>query len=132
MPSQARQPQPRTEADCEALLAITSSESLSGAAIMNMLPLLAHASSAELEAHCVPQPVIAYVERFRELLQQMALHDIQFLAQPELPQPTGAGHVGSVTGAGQGSLGRGQQLPLIQQPSLTMDELEEAVHAVRI
>jgi len=118
MPTQARQPQPRTEADCEALLAITSSESLSGAAIMNMLPLFAHAS-------------FAYVERFRELLQQMALHDIQFLVQPELPQPTGADYVGSATGAGRGSLGREHLQPLIQQPT-TMDELEEAVRAVRI
>ena len=108
MPSQARQPQPLTEADYEALLAINSSESPSGAVIMNMLlvPRFAHASSAELEAHCVPQPVIAYIERFIELLQQMALHDIQFLVQPELLQPTGVDYVGSVTGAGRGSLGR--------------------------
>ena len=123
------QPQPPTEADYEALLAITSSEFPSGPVIMNMLPRFAHASGAELEARGVPQPVVAYVERFRELLQQMSLHDIQFIVQPELPQPTGMNCVGSVTGAGQGC---GQRLPPVQQPSLTIDELEEAVRAVRI
>jgi hypothetical protein len=117
---QPPQPPPPTEEDYEALLTRISSGSSAGETIMNMIVRFAHTSCAELEAHSVPHLVIAYIERFREHLQFMALHGLRF------PRPVSEDYVGSTTGARQGFLEHGQQLPL-SLSGLMMDELKEAM-----
>lgn len=79
VPSQPPQPhaQPvthqRTEADYQALLANTTSESsLMSFEARNTLHRFWDASGAELEAHRVPQHVIAFVEHNREHLKSLA------------------------------------------------------------
>jgi hypothetical protein len=79
-PSLQRQYQPLayqpTEADYQALLAtIATSESSSVMTFeeaKNILPRFCDVSAAELEAHRVPQHVIAYVEHNREYLKGLA------------------------------------------------------------
>ena len=83
--SQAPQPQAQphqpTEADYQALLASISSESpaLTPEA-MSILPRFSHTSGADLEAHRVPQHVIAFVEQNRENLQRAAQDQSGFRA----------------------------------------------------
>ena len=83
--SQAPQPQSQphqpTEADYQAFLASISSESpaLTPEA-MSILPRFSHTSGANLEAHRVPQHVIAFVERNRENLQRAAQYQSGFRA----------------------------------------------------
>ena len=85
MASQAPQPQAQphqpTDADYQALLASISSESpaLTPEA-MSILPRFSHMSGADLEAHRVPQHVIAFVEQNREQLQRAAQDQSGFRA----------------------------------------------------
>jgi hypothetical protein len=65
----------RTEADYQALLANTTTSPESSVMIfeaINILPRFWDASGAELEAHRVPQHVIAFVEQNREHLKWLA------------------------------------------------------------
>jgi hypothetical protein len=78
--SQGPQPQAQpqvhqpTEADYQALLASIPSESsiMMTSDAMSILPRFSHTSGADLEAHRVPQHVIAFVEQNRENLQRAA------------------------------------------------------------
>ncbi|KAI9512951.1 hypothetical protein F5148DRAFT_560177 [Russula earlei] len=66
-------PHQPTEADYKALLAsITSESSVMNSDAMSILPRFSHTSGADLEAHRVPQNVIAFVEQNREHLQRAA------------------------------------------------------------
>jgi len=83
--SRAPQPQAQshqpTEADYQALLTSISSESLViTPEAMSILPRFSHTSGAELEAHRVPQHVIAFVEQNREQLQRAAQDQSGFRA----------------------------------------------------
>jgi hypothetical protein len=81
-PSQAlsQSPQPhaqplayqRTEADYQALLASTMSESSVIFEALDILPRFWDAPGAELEAHRVPQRVIAFIEQNREYLKWLS------------------------------------------------------------
>ena len=83
--SQAPQPQAQphqpTEADYQALLASISSESpaLTPEA-MSILPRFSHASVANLEAHRIPQHVIAFIEQNRVTLQRAAQDQREYRA----------------------------------------------------
>ncbi|KAI9434182.1 hypothetical protein H4582DRAFT_1981117 [Lactarius indigo] len=69
---QAQTHQP-TDADYQALLAsIPSDSSVMTAEAMGLLPLFSHASRADLEAHRVPSPIVAFVEKHRDHLQRAA------------------------------------------------------------
>ena len=77
IPPQPTQPQAPphqpTEADYQALLAsVTSEPSTLNSDAMSILPRFSHTSGADLEAHRVPQHVIAFVEQNREHLQRAA------------------------------------------------------------
>ncbi|KAH9029865.1 hypothetical protein EDB85DRAFT_1891902 [Lactarius pseudohatsudake] len=62
-----------TDADYQALLAtIPSDSSVMTAEAMSLLPLFSHASRADLEAHRVPSPIVAFVEQHRDHLQRAA------------------------------------------------------------
>ncbi|KAF8489647.1 hypothetical protein F5888DRAFT_1870119 [Russula emetica] len=75
------QHQPPTEADYQALLASISSEaSVMKTETMSILPRFSHTSGAELEAHCVPQHVITFMEQNREHLQRAAQDQNGFCA----------------------------------------------------
>jgi hypothetical protein len=85
IPSQPPQPQAQqhqpTEADYQALLTtITSESSLMTSEAMSILPRFSHTSGAELEAHRVPQHVIAFIEQNREHLQRTAQDQSGFRA----------------------------------------------------
>ena len=68
------QPHQPTEQDYQALLASTTSESsVMNTEAMGILPRFSHTSGAELEAHHVPQHVIAFVEQHRVHLQRAIL-----------------------------------------------------------
>ncbi|KAI9454566.1 hypothetical protein BJY52DRAFT_1188853 [Lactarius psammicola] len=73
-PSQQQaQPQQPTDADYQALLAsIPSDSSVMTAEAINILPLFSHTCRAELEAHRVPSPIVAFVEQHRANLQRAA------------------------------------------------------------
>ena len=72
-PQPQTQPHQPTEADYQALLAnITSETSVLNAETMGILPRFSHTSGRELEAHHVPQHVIAFVEQNRVHLQRAA------------------------------------------------------------
>jgi len=85
MASQAPQPQAQphqpTEADYQALLASISSESPAiTPEAMSILPRFSHTSGADLEAHRVPQNVIAFIEQNRQQLQRAEQHQTRFRA----------------------------------------------------
>jgi hypothetical protein len=93
-PSQPPQPQTQlhqpTDADYQALLAITSESSFMTPQAMSILPRFAHTSGAELEAHHVPQHVIVFVEQNRDHLQRTAQDQNGFrtgLTSTRVPQP---------------------------------------------
>ncbi|KAH9958569.1 hypothetical protein BC827DRAFT_554734 [Russula dissimulans] len=77
IPPQPTQPQAQphqpTESDYQALLdSVTSEPSVMNSEAMSILPRFSHTSGADLEAHRVPQHVIAFVEQNREHLQRTA------------------------------------------------------------
>jgi hypothetical protein len=79
--SQAPQPHQPTEANYQALLASISSESPAiTPEAMSILPRFSHTSGADLEAHRVPQHIIAFVEQNRENLQRAAQDQSGFRA----------------------------------------------------
>jgi hypothetical protein len=85
MPSQPPQPQAQphqpTEADYQALLGSISPEApITTAEAMSILPRFSHTSGADLEAHRVPQNVIAFIEQNREYLQRAAQDQSGFRA----------------------------------------------------
>ena len=79
--SQAPQSHQPTEVDYQALLASTSSESPAiTPEATSILPRFSHTSGADLEAHLVPQHVIAFIEQNREQLQRAAQDQSGFRA----------------------------------------------------
>jgi hypothetical protein len=68
-PQTQAQPHKPTDADYQALLAITPESSLMISEAISVLPRFAHTSGTELEAHSVPLHVIALVEQHRDHLQ---------------------------------------------------------------
>ncbi len=80
-PSQQQaQPHQPTDADYQALLAsIPSDSSVITAEAISILPLFSHASRANLEAHRVPSPIVAFVEQHRDNLQRAAQDQNVFL-----------------------------------------------------
>ena len=80
-PQTQAQPHQPTEADYHALLASISSESPGiTPEAMSILPRFSHASGANLEAHRVPQHIIAFIEQNREALQRAAQDQSRFRA----------------------------------------------------